>query len=305
MVFQNMTGNETSVAIFRCTICGDTFNEIDVLEKHIRQLHDFKQPSENFCDLCKNYIRVNLKEHKCKKWNKIKCDEMVEGDVGKFEQITSEERKIGFDQESDKLQKNNFKNQSLKSAEAIDQKEIVAKYWCDVCRKEFGHKSSLKNHIKIDHEAKKEFKCDICPKRFGAAEYLKRHKSRLHSNSRKKNEFECDICKIMVNRRCQIKVHKAQVHEEIKKHICPQCNKAFAIPKTLQIHIKVVHDKIREFVCDICKKSFSVACNLKVHMQNVHKEVKDVHCESCNSSFKSELMLRHHTNYKHRKVFST
>ena len=103
MVFQN----ETPLAIFRCTICEDTFNEIDVLEKHIFQLHDFKQPSENFCDSCKTYLRINLKEHKCKKQN-IKSEEIVEGDYGKFDQTTSEARLIGFDKESDILQKNNF-----------------------------------------------------------------------------------------------------------------------------------------------------------------------------------------------------
>ena len=61
--------NESPVATFTCTICEDKFHDINVMEKHIHQLHDFRQSSEDFCDSCKTYVNGNFKEHKCRKLN--------------------------------------------------------------------------------------------------------------------------------------------------------------------------------------------------------------------------------------------
>ena len=309
--------NQSPMATFRCTICGDTFHDIDVLEKHIHQQHKFKQSSEDFCDLCKTYVNDNLKKHDCTKQNESVANnlqtvvkssssenkETIEKNCA-TKPVAKKVREIGFAEGSDGLKRDNFKDQSQlhSSIESIDQNETVAKHCCSVCSKEFVHKKYLEIHIKVEHEGNEEFRCDLCPKTFVAEEYLRRHKSRLHSNSKTKNE--CDICKRTFCGSRTLTKHKKQVHYGIKEHACQICKKAFADPKNLRVHIKVVHHKVRDYVCDICKKSFSVPCNLKVHVQNVHKEIRDVHCDKCDSSFKSDFALRSHMKFKHSKALS-
>ena len=296
MDLQSVTepSNVSPIATLRCTICGDTFNDIDILEKHIYQRHDFKQNHEDYCDFCKSFTKQDFSEHslQCKKAFEEADQKLYEKDAMSFCEGVSKT----YDQQLEKETKaEEFKSPIDDTFENED--KTKSKHSCAVCKKEFIHNLNLDTHIKVDHENIKEFKCNLCPKTFGAITGLKRHVNWVHS----KREFQCDICNIKLSRRSQIKVHKAQVHEENKKHVCQECNKAFAVYKNLQIHIKVVHHKIREFVCDICKKTFSIGCNLKVHVQNVHKEVKDIFCDKCDSSFKSNLFLRYHVKRKHMK----
>ena len=292
---------------------------VDSQSQIIITLPNESTKSKHSCDVCrKEFVQ---KEHKCRKLNKLpmkinllkrKKSHRQENQTQIHQSFDKELQTVDdtsgiiveFGQKNDDLQNSNFKHQSLLDDGSVEglKKTTVTKHRCDVCKKEFVHKSYLEIHIKVEHENIKEFKCDHCPKSFGAEEYLRRHKSRVHSN--KKIKFECDICHMNLNGSQTLKEHKKQVHDGIKEHVCEICTKAFAIHRNLRVHIKVVHHKIKDHVCDICKRSFSVACNLKVHKENVHKGAKDIKCDKCDAEFKSEFALRLHVKRSHVKLIS-
>ena len=274
----------------KCTLCGKTFEDLDALEIHIENIHDFKESVQSYCEFCKEYIKSDLKSHK------INCKKIPE--TMKKEVFVKTDQDIDCKPNPGLKQEDNFQNKIVLKIDVDHKEEITnGKFKCEVCSIEFIKKSSLDIHFKVDHENIQEFKCHVCPKGFGSKENLTRHVNRIHLA---KNE-ECKICGKELHGKRVLKEHIDAVHSAVRRHVCHICNKDFVKPKNLRVHVKVVHHKIRDFQCDICKKTFSVACNLKVHVQNVHKEVKDVFCDKCDSSFKSNLLLKHHVKKVHMK----
>ena len=132
--------NQSAMATFRCTICGDTFDDINVMEKHIYQRHNFKQSSEDFCDMCKTFVRDNLEEHICRTHN-----ESVE---------KNDERKNCCS-----VCKKEFVHKSYLNIHIKVDHEGKKEFECNLCPKTFGadeylrrHKSRLHSSSKTKHE---------------------------------------------------------------------------------------------------------------------------------------------------------
>ena len=83
---------------------------------------------------------------------------------------------------------------------------------CADCTKCFGHKSSLKTHIKIVHE-KKTYTCSQCGKALRSSYNLSAHVETVHEKQKK---FICEFCTKAFGRKLDLKVHVGRLH---KRHI--------------------------------------------------------------------------------------
>ena len=82
------------------------------------------------------------------------------------------------------------------------------KVQCPLCDKKL-HKRTMKNHINVIHEGKKQFKCEDCKISFGFKESLKKHIICIHTTAR---PFKCDICNKDYKFKAQLKEHNEEFH---------------------------------------------------------------------------------------------
>ena len=105
----------------------------------------------------------------------------------------------------------------LAESEEIDQ-NLVSKrlrqgpptriHQCKLCLKTFKSPYILVDHIKRDHEGRKDHNCHICGKEFGRRTVLQKHIKR---------------------------------HKKIKDFVCETCGKAFKFKSDLNYHVKKKH----------------------------------------------------------------
>lgn len=138
--------------------------------------------------------------------------------------------------------------------EEIDKKptfEEKSKFWCEVCKKKFVKKSSLRRHIIIAHlrdegEELKPFFCAFegCTFRTNHAHNLRRHNDKVHVRPKVKPEKVMHKCAYCVKKFADIRnlrYHSRKVHNtgdlilEIKRQ-CPLCPFASTEHDKDQIH---------------------------------------------------------------------
>ena len=80
---------------------------------------------------------------------------------------------------------------------------------CKLCLKTFKGPYFLVDHIKRDHEGRKDHKCHICSKEFGRRTVLQKHIKR----HKKIKDFVCETCG-------KSYIFKHELSEHIKKNLC-------------------------------------------------------------------------------------
>ena len=108
---------------------------------------------------------------------------------------------------------------------------------CDVCGKVFEFPWHLKDHKYKTHA--KDTTCPTCGLVFN--EYsLKRHIRVVHENRR---NSQCDICGKVFVCEGKVKIHKIRVHLNLKPFQCDGCSFTCASISNLNIHRRKRHDK--------------------------------------------------------------
>ncbi|KAJ4442331.1 zinc finger protein 235-like isoform X2 [Periplaneta americana] len=173
---------------------------------------------------------------------------------------------------------------SLKSHERLHRNEKAFK--CDVCDKFFSHLSNLRTHERL-HTGEKPFKCDFCGKSFANSSNLKAHE-RLHTGEK---PFQCDVCGMCFSQSSSQKRHKL-VHTGEKPFRCDICGKDFTKLSNLKCHARL-HTGEKPFKCDVCGVCFSQSSSLKYH-EHLHTGEKPFRCDVCGMLFSKSSSLKRH-----------
>jgi len=110
---------------------------------------------------------------------------------------------------------------------------------CHMCGATFSRKHEVNRHIKIVHQAVKDYVCQICNRAFAL---------RQHLNS-----------------------HIDAVHEKKRDCICKICGMGFPTEAKVNRHVRCVHLKERAYKCKVCKKDYFQQSDLLRHMKRKHK----------------------------------
>lgn len=150
-----------------------------------------------------------------------------------------------------------------------------SKCQCEICFKEFGHKSNLFIHMRT-HNGERPYKCNQCEKCFTHSGNLAIH-MRTHSGER---PYGCQICGKMFSHSGNLSTH-LRTHSGVKPYKCSVCGKEFRHSGNLSIHERI-HSGIKPFQCKICGKEFYHSGNLTTHMKKhpVNTNTNAIDCEN-------------------------
>jgi KRAB domain-containing zinc finger protein len=186
---------------------------------------------------------------------------------------------------------------------------------CEICKKAFKSKRTLKNHCQNVHF--KKHTCEICEKKFKSRSQLNDHKLR-HHGSGQVQRFKCSFCSIIKLSQKTLNMHVKSMHADgkVKEFVCDYDGKVLLnkqllyqhmlshkstmtchiCQKIIKVRSKYDHMKLhtikeKQINCQLCPKMFRTEENLKSHMRNHDRRFG---CETCGKTFGFEHNLKTH-----------
>ena len=152
------------------------------------------------------------------------------------------------------------------------------------------------------HSEVPQFSCDVCDKQYTHRSALYRHK-RIHTlNDETSHRLtdpditRCIVCQKVFGDVNSLKVHQG-THSGERPFKCTQCGKCFAQGSTLVGHLRTHADHPHKpFKCSDCGKCFARVADFHIH-QRIHTGEKPYECDQCGKRFRLNSSLS-----KHRQV---
>uniref|UniRef100_A0A3B4A6Y7 C2H2-type domain-containing protein n=1 Tax=Periophthalmus magnuspinnatus TaxID=409849 RepID=A0A3B4A6Y7_9GOBI len=193
------------------------------------------------------------------------------------------------------------------------EKDVKGPHVCPYCKKEFGRKYNLDNHIRT-HTGEKPFSCSVCENTFRSKTNLNKHmkghpsllksqtkrtstlknrsKSKVIQNYPKKQTFGCSLCDKVFSTQKNLSYHMSHHAKNVQTmpFKCVECGARFR--EKHWSHMRS-HTEERPYKCAICHKGFKHRANLYWH-KKMHTGVKPFSCPVCYKTFLRATNLRLH-----------
>ncbi|XP_023018639.1 uncharacterized protein isoform X2 [Leptinotarsa decemlineata] len=196
-------------------------------------------------------------------------------------------------------------------------------YECDICKKQFKLKRSLKSHItrihkkQSDDESNEDSKIDkmllyvqdlksekMDTKEDSTEDFIDRDENYSSEDevkpmletkkkvNKRKNPLTCEYCGKVFHRRQHYSAHIRAKHTFEKPYQCDMCDAKYTNSHGLLVH-KRNHNNEKPFICSYCGKSFVCSGDL-YHHSKIHLNKREYKCNMCEKSFNTASILRTH-----------
>ena len=214
---------------FDCSFCEKSFGDKNNLKDHIKlnhELHRRVKCKVSGCDksyTAKNSLRLHVEvDHKGRKFICNYCDKIFRQQHNLKLHLNKAHKNSDHEKELDKTQDINcfdcsYCVESFQFKKHLDKHIDLThstRFHCSVngCKKSYTAKSSLKDHIEVEHKGRK-IKCNFCDKTVKNISHLKTHTGRSHPD--KVKLFECNDCNFVTDKILAFKSHQ-KLHEPLK-----------------------------------------------------------------------------------------
>ncbi|KAK3576572.1 hypothetical protein CHS0354_011250 [Potamilus streckersoni] len=252
----------------------------------------------SFCDLSfstmSKYNEHRRKEHieyfqeKSKKWLNFNCPHCQRAFNSPYTMAMhmNTQHGIPFDDERFTVftcdEKNcNFQAVSMGVMTVHKNKKHSAPGWCEICKKKYANKYSLRMH-QLVHEKNKFIQCEYCQETFitkkGHQLHIARHENKLPEN--------CDVCHKQFPSKKTLAIHQNRYHKEkkinladhgVKLYKCDICNYT-GRKEAYLVHRKSHERKMKSekglmvFKCPDCDNTYVKSLDLMKHYKKTHGE---------------------------------
>ncbi|XP_059608031.1 uncharacterized protein LOC132255877 [Phlebotomus argentipes] len=297
---------------FHCRICGETFRSEENRLKHVLQVHEISQGTQesvscSYCNVkCRNSYRLELHIRESHRGLPTFIEDgpisrgvcFVALNRVENEKFTQPLRYACTSCGEKFAEKVKLKSHILQMHGNSDTGK--SGFPCNVCGAVLQHKLSFERHLVLHDNSLGTVKCPQCPKSFLRQCDLDEHLPR-HSQER---PFKCSDCSLSFKKRRGLQQHR--LLHDTGPTMCPYCTRHCLNEARLRFHVRKCHRGLPAKItdgpvsCTICKMSFDSLDALMSHATMLHATaMKPCRCKYCGEEFLDHNERQVHIQQNH------